>query len=162
MREFLNWLYTHIWVHKNSGFVLFGLGILVSIFSKKIKDCLDRKSYRKSMNLVIKTFSIECKNQSKSINQTLKEASFIKGKDFKVTALTINSLSYLSKLDYSLFIKNYITGFNKETKRRACSILFEVIGKANTCNIESKEMVQMLRSRYTISEDLYNKNLVVI
>jgi hypothetical protein len=159
MKEFLHWFYINIRDPKNAGFILFGLGILVSIVSKKIKDFLDRRSYRRSINLVIKTFSIECKNQSKSINQTLKEASFIEGKDFNVIALNINSLSYLSKIDSSLFIKNYVTGFNKETKRRASSILFEMIGKVDTFRLESKELVQMIFGKYTISETMYYKNL---
>jgi len=162
MLDIFDWLYKNIWVHKNSGFVLFGLGLLTAYVSKLFKDNNEKKNYRKSLNLIIKDFSQGCKNQSYSISKSLETANLLKGNDFMITSLSISSLSYLSQIDISAFIRSYIKSCWSCKKRKmsiAVSIFFEIISNVKSRNEDSKSSMKLFFNSYSSAEKEYYHNM---
>ncbi|MDE3184950.1 MAG: hypothetical protein KGM16_16180 [Bacteroidota bacterium] len=135
------------------------IGAFFTWIGKSINKNSDRKKYKESLNLLLNHFAQGCKNQHDSIRRSLKNSGLEKGNDFSITFPTIKTLTYLSDLDLSIFIKYYVSNKNKKLKSIAVTQLFETIGNINAIQIEAKELIEYFRKESGNYETNYRSSL---
>src|SRR6202012_4461607 len=90
LHSFINYLNNQYHVEPNYSvtfivtiFVLF-LGEFIKWVGNKIRAFRQKQVYRKSQVLILQDLAKSCAKQSRTVSKSLKNASFLMGKDFKV------------------------------------------------------------------------------
>jgi hypothetical protein len=137
---------------------IFITGFIINWVGGMIKNYLLKRTYRKSMRIIIHDFFSSCKRQLKLFDEVLKQKGLLEGFDFEITYVSNYSQSYLESVDIYTFIKNFYNPLNK--KRPKCiSKLFEIVSSISTGIINFKEMQQLGNDYYSESENQYNDSL---
>ena len=85
----------------------FSVGLFISWVAGQLKAFKEKKSYKKSVLLILNDFSKTCERQVKVVTKSLNKAGLKNGNDFIIDYVPFGTLEYLSKIDFNIFIKNF-------------------------------------------------------
>ncbi len=112
----------------------FSVGLFATWLAGQIKSCKEKKSYKKSLLLILKDFSKTCENQMKVVTASLEKAGLHSGNDFIINYIPIGTLDYLNKIDFTVFLENFEPIFYKQKYSKAVSKLFSLIAQIKVQN----------------------------
>jgi hypothetical protein len=122
----------------------------------------EKRSYQKSMILILKDFKKACDSQTKTVQRFLDKAGLKKGNDFIISYVPIGTLDYLSKVDFATFLKNFEPIFFGKLYAKAMSKLFELIAQIRIQNDSIAKNVESFMSAYKTHEKDFYDNLVLL
>lgn len=137
----------------------FSTGLFLSWLGKRIKNQKERKSYKKSLILILQDFSKACSKQDKVVTTSLIETGFGDNKNFIVSYVPIGTLDYLQKIDFNVFLNNFEPIFYKKHFSKAVSKLFELIAQIKAQNESARDNMKFLSDKYSLHERTYLENL---
>ncbi|NML40721.1 hypothetical protein HHL17_26220 [Chitinophaga sp. G-6-1-13] len=131
-------------------FIIFGFGLLATWIVSFIGAANARKSYKKSVNLLLFNFAQECKKNHDLMTKSLENVSIVQKHAVGFQLKVIAHLYFLEKIDYSVFLKHYVRCCNKSLKTKAVTEVFQIIGSI-------KEMEEGALKNMENFTDLLNK-----
>ena len=108
--------------------IVFGIGVLATWISKRIKDSIDRVNYRKSLNHIIYNCALSCQIISCKFSENSNNSGYVHGNNYVIPILTSNAIDYLGKIDLQILINNYLVGCKKELKSDAIAKFYGTLG----------------------------------
>lgn len=137
----------------------FSVGLFATWLAGQIKEAKERKSYRKSLLLILRDFSKTCAKQAKVVSASLDKAGLDKGNDFIINYIPIGTLDYLNKIDFTVFLKNFEPTFYKKKFSKAVSKLFSLIAQIKVQNDSIAGFSKMLFEDYRKHENAFYDNV---
>jgi hypothetical protein len=141
---------------------VFGMGIFSNWVINLIKQYRQRKNYRKTINLLLDNLSDICWKQSLNTTKRLESYSILNNKFIGIQLHVYTPLYFLSKMDYSVFISNYVRGCCQNLKAKACVKVFKIIGYTDTFEKETVETSKFFFDSLKPHQETYMKNIVAI
>lgn len=138
---------------------VFGMGILSNWIINLTKEYRQRKNYRKTINLLLDNLRDICKKQYLNTDQRLESYSILNNKFIGIQLHVYTPLYFLNKMDYSLFIKNYVRGCKKNLKAKASVKVFKIIGYTDTLETETVETSKFFFDSVKPHQETYVKNI---
>jgi len=138
---------------------VFIAGYIVTWMGSFIKELQEKKTYKKSLLFLLSDFSKACEKQHSIISNSLTNASFTGGKDFRMSYVSIGTLDYLYRLDFNTVIQNLEPVCYNKNHSKAISKLFGLISyiKEENDNIFSNQ--KEFFESYKRYESLYYQSL---
>lgn len=137
----------------------FSVGLFATWLAGRIKEAKERKSYKKSLLLILKDFSKTCEKQAQVVTSSLDRAGLSKGNDFIISRIPIGTLDYLNKIDFTLFLKNFEPTCYKNKFSKAVSKLFSLIAQIKVQNDSIAEFSKMIFEDYRKHENSFYDNI---
>src|SRR6266536_554571 len=138
---------------------IFTAGLFFAWLAGQIKKNKEKRSYRKSLLLILKHFSQDCEKQSKIVRRSLQSAGLVSGNDFIVKFVSIGTLDYLNKLDFNIFLQNFEPFLFKRHYSNAVSKLFELIAQIKVQNETALDFLKTFSGEYKKHERLFYENV---
>jgi hypothetical protein len=168
MEELLHYLKSHTGVAVETIFTVltslfvFGMGILSNWVINLIKQYRQRKNYRKTINLLLDNLSDICRKQYLNTSKRLESYSILNNKFIGIQLHVYTPMYFLNKMDYSVFISNYVRGCRKNLKAKACVKVFKIIGYTDTLEQETVEASKFFFDSLKPHQETYVKNILEI
>ncbi len=140
--------------------LIFISGLIVTWISKTLLELKEKRTYRKCMILILEDFVKSCEKQNRVVNESLQYASLLNGNDFIIKYTPIGTLDYLSKIDFSIFLKNFEPILTTNRYVKAISKLFEIIAQIKIQNDSLRNTAEAYMKEYKIHEKSFYDNLV--
>lgn len=137
----------------------FSVGLFATWFAGQIKVYKEKRSYKKSILLILKDFSKGCEKQTKVVAASLEKAGLKTGNDFNISYIPIGTLDYLSKIDFTVFLKHFEPIFYKKNYSKAASKLFSLIAQIKVQNDTIAGFSKMLFEDYRKHEKKFYVNV---
>jgi hypothetical protein len=168
MTNFLNSFQNELGIKADTIFTVlatlfvFGMGIIANWIINLLKQRNERKNYKKTINLLLDNLSEICKKQYLITTKALESYSILNNKLIGIQIHVYTPLYFLNKVDYSVFIKNYVRGCNKKLKVKATVRVFKNIGYTNTFESETVSALKQLFELLKPHQETYIKNIFAI
>jgi len=137
----------------------FSIGLFLAWSAKQLKNIKEKKSYRKSLVLILTDFAKSCEKQNNVVLNSIANIDLNKGKAIFVKYVPIGTLDYLNQLDFNIFLQNFEPFIYKRNFSKAISKLFELIAQINVQNKTINEFLKYYSDKYTFYESLYLNNI---
>jgi len=138
---------------------IFAAGLLFTWLAGQIKKYKEKRSYKKSLLLILKHFGQDCDKQSKVVRESLQSAGLVTGNDFIIKFIPIGTLDYLNRLDFNIFLQNFEPFLFKKNYSSAVSKLFELIAQSKVQNESSIDFLKTFSAEYKKHERLFYENV---
>lgn len=156
--------YDFKWTENTIGSILvpvliFISGLLAAGITRTFTYYRERRSYQKSVLLILRDFRKECDIQARKVSESLLKTGLTEGNDFMIEYIPISSLEYLGQIDFNTFMKNFTPLFCRGNFSKAVSKLFSFITLIKIQNESLGNFRDLFDKSYTKNEDRFNKNL---
>lgn len=141
---------------------VFCAGILSNWIIKKLAVRIQRKNYRKTVNLLLKNLENVCRRQYLRSIKEINNFSLLDSKELAIGQHINPALPFLNKMDYSIFLSSYIRGFGQKLKIKAASKVFNLIAIANVLEKDNEDKLNYFMDQVRPMQDKYINNMLLL
>lgn len=168
VKDFFQILSSHTGIKSETLFTVcttlfvFSAGILSNWIIKRQNTRVQRKNYRKTVNLLLKNLENLCRRQYIRSMKEIDNFSLLDSKSIAVSQHINPALPLLNKMDYSIFLSSYIRGCRQKLKIKAASKVFTLIAIANVLEKDNEDKFNLFMASIRPMQDSYIRNMLLL